>query len=41
MMIDLRNVYRPQDVADAGITYQCIGRVMDDHRPRPYLRAVS
>jgi UDPglucose 6-dehydrogenase len=41
MMIDLRNVYRPQDVADAGITYQCIGRVMDDHRPRPCLRAVS
>jgi UDPglucose 6-dehydrogenase len=40
-MIDLRNVYQPQDVADAGITYQCIGRVTDDHRPSCYLRAVS
>ena len=40
-MIDLRNVYQPQDVADAGITYQCIGRVTDAHRPSGYLRAVS
>jgi UDPglucose 6-dehydrogenase len=41
MMIDLRNVYQPQDVADAGIAYHCIGRATDNHSPRPYLRAVS
>src|SRR5262249_53914427 len=41
MMIDLRNVYRPQDVADAGIAYQCIGRVTNDNRPRPYFPGFS
>ena len=26
LMIDLRNVYNPADMAEAGFTYVCIGR---------------
>ena len=26
VMVDLRNIYNPQDMADAGFEYTCIGR---------------
>ena len=26
VLVDLRNIYNPDDMADAGFTYSCIGR---------------
>ena len=35
VMIDLRNIYEPKDMAEAGFRYTCVGRPAPDPRPDP------
>jgi len=39
LVIDLRNIYQPHEVAAAGLSYVSIGRPA--HRARPDLRALA
>jgi UDPglucose 6-dehydrogenase len=39
LVIDLRNIYQPQEMAAAGLCYHSIGRPAQ--RPRPALRALA
>jgi UDPglucose 6-dehydrogenase len=39
LVIDLRNIYQPQEMAAAGLSYLSIGRPAQ--RPRPALRALA
>jgi UDPglucose 6-dehydrogenase len=39
LVIDLRNIYQPQEMAAAGLAYLSIGRPA--LRPRPALRALA
>jgi UDPglucose 6-dehydrogenase len=41
IVVDLRNIYQPQEMTDAGFVYHSIGRTAGEPLANPHLRAIA